>query len=556
MRQVDTGRDPPYSNLMNPPVIDTSSLLTMLGIIAAVWALIPSTARLTFRLSFSWFDWLVIWAGTLTIHVLVFEQVLRAVDAYPILGPWLWGFDKSGLLYLLFLGLAVYVYARARTTRLSPRSLPLFERLTTSLLHARKFDELGALLERHLEGVLNIATRQSVRNRLAAWLQPVDSMPSFTLVGRQLVEQPSPRPSWPARMVRGARASLARLAHPNESAKRRARSTARMLFASRSLVAYLSRAYPYLCLRAVERSQTLVDDFQDEFFEALLADESSIFYAELKNNQNLRQGHRLRIPAENRLLAFYLKDVAIAAKLGVYRSVGEAMLSRISFDRELVDRLNGPLVTYDEIGRHRCPISTGIHFFRVTVFEGIYQRVCDHLWLHYVTHFVDRILEHARDTQPEDDRTEFATPFCYLLYEIVDVTTDWIGEAVRVTEQGDVVAPNQVEGRHVYISFQAAEALGGVMQKILGSGKVPRRLKVELLSIVLRVYRDLQQTARLGPLARATAQGMVRPYGMRAPDDYLATLDQAYGDQDHVRRGETRDFEAAIRAELNSSGRW
>lgn len=67
------------SKHMNPPVIDTSSLLTMLGIIAAVWAIVPMKAKLTFRLSFSWLDWLLIWIGILAIHFLVFEQVLRTV---------------------------------------------------------------------------------------------------------------------------------------------------------------------------------------------------------------------------------------------------------------------------------------------------------------------------------------------------------------------------------------------------------------------------------------------------------------------------------------------
>ena len=45
---------------MNPAGIDTSALLTMLGLIAAVWAVVPSTARLSFRLSLNRLDWLVI----------------------------------------------------------------------------------------------------------------------------------------------------------------------------------------------------------------------------------------------------------------------------------------------------------------------------------------------------------------------------------------------------------------------------------------------------------------------------------------------------------------
>lgn len=48
--------------------IDTGTLLTMLGLITAVWAVVPSTARLSFRLSLNWLDWLGIWAALLVIH--------------------------------------------------------------------------------------------------------------------------------------------------------------------------------------------------------------------------------------------------------------------------------------------------------------------------------------------------------------------------------------------------------------------------------------------------------------------------------------------------------
>lgn len=110
---------------MNSDGIDTSALLTMLGLIAAVWAVVPSTARLSFRLSLNWFDWLVIWAALLFIHGFFFEPVLTTFG-FPTFGPWLWGFDKSATQYLLFLLLAAFVYWRSLRTRfdtLEPRTL-------------------------------------------------------------------------------------------------------------------------------------------------------------------------------------------------------------------------------------------------------------------------------------------------------------------------------------------------------------------------------------------------------------------------------------------------
>jgi hypothetical protein len=55
---------------MNPAGIDTGALLTMLGLIAAVWAVVPSSAKLSFRLSLSPLDWLLVVATLLMIHAL------------------------------------------------------------------------------------------------------------------------------------------------------------------------------------------------------------------------------------------------------------------------------------------------------------------------------------------------------------------------------------------------------------------------------------------------------------------------------------------------------
>lgn len=74
---------------MSTEGIDASALFTMLGLIAAVWAVVPSSARLSFRLSLNWFDWLVIWAVYIDgqDHVLLAElrrlrtELSAAIDA-------------------------------------------------------------------------------------------------------------------------------------------------------------------------------------------------------------------------------------------------------------------------------------------------------------------------------------------------------------------------------------------------------------------------------------------------------------------------------------------
>jgi hypothetical protein len=91
------------------PAIDTTNLLTILGVVAAAWAVISPTAKLSFRLCMTRPDWLIIWGIVGTIHVLVFDDVFRSFKVYPDLGPWRWGMDKNGAIYLLFLMLTAFV---------------------------------------------------------------------------------------------------------------------------------------------------------------------------------------------------------------------------------------------------------------------------------------------------------------------------------------------------------------------------------------------------------------------------------------------------------------
>lgn len=536
---------------MNPAGIDTSALLTMLGLIAAVWALVPSSARLSFRLSLSWFDWMVIWAALLTIHGFFFEPVLTTLGL-PTLGSWLWGFDKSATQYLLFLLLAAFIYWRSRKTRLTRWNLGLFDDLTTSLLHARKFEELSDLLHRHLGSALDLAASKGVRSQLADTIRP--RRPDFQVVFRDdgsiTFGNGAPKSRLFLRWF-SLREWLADAVGPSQRVQRRAAIVVKRLLSSRSLTEHLTIAHPYLCIEVMERATSLEDGFQDVFFEALLADESSIFYSELKNNDNFGGvGHRLALPDENRLLRFYCADAGVAARLGVYRSVGEAVLARIDADEALEKNLNGRLLTFQDVGKYHDPVYAGIWFFRVMVLEGLHQRVADHLWLHYMPHFASRLVDRARDIRPEDENYEFSTPLGYLLYEVVSATAVWVRDAEAVTKPGDVVLRDQLEGNHIHISFEAAEAIGRVIQVILMSPRVPRRLKSELLGVALTILRDLEQRAYLAPLARVMRAHLIEPYGFRDQNNYLYILKLCFDEQDYVLRAHLRQFSEELGAAL------
>lgn len=523
---------------MNPAGIDTGALLTMLGLIAAVWAVVPSTSRLSFRLSLNWFDWFVIWGLLIIIHGLFFEPVLITLG-FPILGPWLWGFDKSATQYILFLLLAAFVYWRSRRTKLTRWNLGLFDELSTALLHAGKYEELSDLLLRHLDSALDLAAAKGVRNRLAKSIRP-QRVTNFRFFYREnetidLETGASVNPLF--RKWFELRESLADMVGPSQRIQRHALQVVRRLLSSRNLTAYLATAHPYFCIQVMERATRFEEQFQDVFFSALLANEASVLYSEINNNENFGQGgHRLHLPEENRLLRFYCVDVDVAARLGVYRSIGESVLVMIDENDALERNLNGRLLTFMAEGRRHNPVYVGIQFFRIMVLEGLHQRVADHLWLHYMPHFADRLVERARELRPYDGDYEFPTPLTFLLYTIVDTTVVWIRDAEALTTPDNIVLPEQNDGDHIYISFEAAEALGRVVKSILISERMSFRFKKDMLRLALSILRDIETHPNLEALSSVIRRHLIEPYGYSENRSYLDILKRCFNAQEQLLR--------------------
>jgi hypothetical protein len=112
-------------------------------------------------------------------------------------------------------------------------------------------------------------------------------------------------------------------------------------------------------------------------------------------------------------------------------------------------------------------------------------------------------------------RGQSSPAVAYLLYEVVDAIAEWLKDTEALTKPGDVLIPDQFEGNHIHISLVAAEAIGRVVQTILMSPRVPRRLKDELLGVALATLRDLERCAHLAPLARVMRGHLIEPCGFK-----------------------------------------
>lgn len=149
-----------------PAQIDTSSLLTILGVIAAVWALISPTNRLRLRFCMTWLDWGIGGVAFLLIHYLVFAPALERLGLYYSLGPWKWGLDSSSTVYLLLLSVAFYFFWRTRFPTLARGRVHIFLELIENLHLTKRYDELVLLVEPQLPKLISLTKQRSLLVRL------------------------------------------------------------------------------------------------------------------------------------------------------------------------------------------------------------------------------------------------------------------------------------------------------------------------------------------------------------------------------------------------------
>lgn len=528
--------------------IDTSSLLTILGLIAAVWAIIPTAARLQFKLSVTWFDWLVVISVFLASHYLVFEQSLRSIGLYYSFGPWRWGLDKGAAVYLLLLGLGIYISLRARAPKVARRNIEDFGKLADNFLLTKRYDELVGLVEPQLSKLFKITRHRPFLARLIAKMAPQPVFGINSLLRGTQQEQKSRIWRW----FQSSLSTLEMALSKRDHSANQAQDLLRGLLNSQPLVTYLAVAHPSLCLKILGQPGVAREDFAELFMEALIADSSSRLYVELKNNQNLNGRHRLALPASNRILCFFFKDVSTAVSFGLYRSIGEPVCRRLDDDPKLAESYNRPLSNYTEVGKNRCPIYAGIKLFEIMVHEGIHQGQQDHLWLFYFTHFTDKILKQLRDVSPGDENYEFPTPFHFLLYQIVSITSNWIDDCIEVNESS--ISDNVRQMKHFdinYIPKQAADALGTIVREIIRSPKIDLGFKSYVLEISLSSLKRIQGNSRGTLVAQELTKSMI--HGVNLPTNIgdRRELRQLFDRLDHVLRNDVPRFDEALKESMS-----
>lgn len=525
-----------------PSQIDTTSLLTILGVIAAVWALISPTSRLRLRFCMAWWDWCIGGVVFLFIHYLVFAPVLEKLGLYYSLGPWKWGLNSSSAVYLLLLSVALYYFWRTRSPKLARGRVRIFRKLIENLHLTKRYDELVLLVEPQLSKLISLTKQQSWLVRIINHLDKPNIDMSALFDGIK----PQARPAWRV-YISPLLQYLKSCRLARTEANIQAREILLNLVTSPELTIHLALSHPHFCLKLLQADEVIRSDFIENYMDALLDAPGSRLYVELKNNQNLHRGNRLLLPENNRLLRFFFADAALAMNNGLDNAIGTAVCRRLDEDNKLAERLNKSLGSYYDSGRFRCPINSGLTLFEIMVHEGIHQGLQDHMWLHYFGHFAEKILKQM-DTSPDEEiYQEWPTPFHYLLYRLISIATDWAEQCALIDDSEILEATRSADkfDQH-YISKEATKVLGVMLEYIIPSEKLSPAFKRYLLEVVVRCYIKLENNPRLSDVALALLTNVIMGKDLPTKISYRLKLRDEFRSIDHIMRKDALKFEQTL----------
>ncbi|WP_315805391.1 hypothetical protein [Bradyrhizobium sp. SZCCHNS3002] len=439
--------------------------------------------------------------------------------------------------------------------RLSARALPALSNLASELAYEGRYAELTKLLEPHIELLDRAATRKlalpALRERVLE-LDP-ENLPMHKHVERLAAGIPefSKRPIW-YRATALTAARLAKLMPAGRRAEDAANEVFRLLLQTHELISFIALSRPNFGIRLLSCSVHGVQEFCDEYLRVMISNSRSILYAEIKQNQNISSKEGYWFPEQNRLLHFLFGDAKTAERLGVWKPIGDYLISalRPGNDPAYVQFLNDAADGFeDEKWADRTFVT--IRFFDLMVTAAQYQGIRWHMWLYYFPHFIEELLRIYDASGENIDLTdEWPTRAAYLIYQLFSALTRWIENIKDVPRDSPHLALNDnLAHQNGNIPKSAILALASCLESLLTAESVDDRFKKRIHGMVMHTLRELSQ----GTIGEQHRAGRCRVILIKAiiqgggdlhtpPEGYSETLKRLWRETDHVVRDDISGY--------------
>ncbi len=519
-------------------------LITVLGLLAAIYAVVPRERQLDLRLRIGFLDLSVIVCTALAVLYLEFYDFCAAHHWVLTSRTWPEGITPKNTTYLVMLGAAIFIALRVKFTHLTKGKVFKFRELVEELYWAESYGELFTIVQTHLEELFRIYDSDFVlarfRNRLNNLTVPsIESQ--ILLLSETTTQERRARRSfldrWPSFLWPVAPVIVQMLPR-YDRAQEAARELVRGVFLSPKFLSGLTRTRPYLGLEIIRHSKPSFErfDFVELALNGLLRDSQSILYREVRNNQDVMQD-RYVIAESNPIIHFFFADVKVAENNRVYKPIGDFILSDL--DELARDHANDPynraFGDFQEVGSWHSSVFVGIQIFDIMVKEALFQGIEWHMWLYYMPLIVERISRNYRLGDPlADEDGEFPIRYGYLLYRVFSCLCDWIRALEHISpDQANVVLKYaNTEHENGNIPKSSILALSQCGYLVLQSEHITERQKGDLLDMVFDLYFELRSSGKFDAYARVLLSSVAQGKSYRSDNqEYRRNLAQVFSAQ-------------------------
>ncbi|MDI6539761.1 hypothetical protein QMA77_22880 [Pantoea ananatis] len=499
--------------------------LAVFAILLAWYTLLTDERRVDFKLRISKIYILVVGFIVAVILVIIYSKVLLSIiPVKPI--PWYFGFNEDTLAFTCLCIIVILFGFKILGKKIPKANLKKWIIISERYLRAKKIEQLGYLFEKYHEQLFGIINSDKWYVRTHSYLSP-----------GLILKAGTERIRFKRLKVR-----LSKLFPYKDRSKESIQLNISKILKSKSFAHHLIDAHPHVAMKATCLRFRDNDEYITIFFTYLISNQNSMFYRELRDNQNRSYTGEYAIDETNPLLNFFLNDISTAINVAIWKPLGDYLISYIKKQSGSSGFYNQPdnnFSSSDE--RWECPIFVGLFFFDVMVSTAIFKRAKNHMWLMYYRYFLEEILSSRVIAEDVDLYREFPVRFDYLIFELIANCDAWVGAAQYLSYDG--ISMDDVMLSPEYI---AATTLGGMMYMILTSDKLFENQKKYLLEIIVKRMRALDQNKK-SFYAQEIFKNLIRPSSFSAVDaNAVKELRKLYGGIDHILRINTSTFEVEL----------
>jgi hypothetical protein len=533
--------------------------ITFLGLLAAVYTLVPQETRLRARFAGALQAMVALSAVTLVLYFQFFD--LWGQPCSPLLGSLCerlvieqgGRFSAQDAAFFVVLGWIFVALGIHRFVRPGSDALPALAKLVDQLHYERRYADLLKVVEPLLPLVGAGSRRrlrfQQLHDKLLGWRDRKTGI--VGLFGKEREPEPPKHVAFLQRLV----GHLAPLIPAQRNAERSGRNVARVLYESEPLRAFMAQERPYFAMDLLAAAPWGGMDFSDQFLKLLVRDQNSVLYQELRQTTVLDWGtSAFRIEPSSRLLTFLFADAKVAERYQVWKPIGDHMLEQLrsSADNEYLSKLNRPIVgDFDDVERWHDPVANGIYFFDVMIRAAASQGVTNHMWLPYMHLVAERLVasyDPSHDDVDQDD--EFPTLGSRLLYEALDALGHWVELAIKLpADNPNTRVPEPSKEPQATIPVTAANSLGRSIAAVAHEDNKLGDLKAGYFhEMVMTDIKHIGEQPNGAAMQRYLIGAVLRGGGSpNVKQEYLRRLADLYLVADEMLQLDVRDYGVALR---------